>query len=58
MKKYFWTFLKTVCLEPVRFFAKLLIRGQRLKYGEIIPLFVDFNEEEDFAKAKDSSQKT
>lgn len=49
MKKYFWTFLKTVSLEPVRFFAKLLIRGQRLKYGEIIPLFVDFNEEEGFA---------
>lgn len=47
MKKYFWPLLKKISLEPVRFLTKLLIRGQRFKYGEVIPLFVDFNEDED-----------
>lgn len=47
MKRFVWPFIKTLSIKTVWFLGAALVKSQRLKYGEQLPLFVEFVESEE-----------
>lgn len=44
MQRYLWPLIKSVSLGSVRVLSKAILRTFSLRYGEQLPLFIDFDQ--------------